>query len=300
MQNQIKESLSRCSASNYYEFILNQSETTAEAAYYLLKYRLAQALRIIYESHGYGLIEDFNDTIDDFFLYLYDDNPRSDAPPFAMLRSIKNKDAFFAWVLSTYRNFLLNKVKDAERERVNQTVAMIINREEERLITEEQMRQYLVNAIAYADQQLATMKRFVLYRLLLSFLDHRNAIPQEEMAQALKLNASTYRVYTKRQKDRFLRYISLQEEGGTLDLDVEHIAMSEELLIGFEHLYQALAKYYRLTLEQLPNADEINNLRMRYSHGKDVLMHEQQAAYGNKEFESIKDLYENIKGFLSR
>lgn len=300
MQNQIKELLSRYSASSYYEFILNQPETTAEAAYFLLKHRLSQALKIIYESHGYGLIEDYNDTIDDFFLYLYDDNPHTDAPPFAMIRTLKNKNAFFAWVLSTYRNFLLNKVKDTERERVGQTIAMVVNREEERLITEEQMRQYLVNAIAYADQQLATMKRFVLYRLLLSFLDHRNAIPQEDVALALKLNASTYRVYTKRQKDRFLRYINLQEEGGRLALDEQHTAMREELLLSFEHLYQALAKYYRLTLEQLPNADEINNLRMRYSQGKDVLMHEQQAAYGNKEFESIKDLYENIKGFLSR
>lgn len=300
MRTQFKEALSRYSASTYYELILNQPDITAEVAYYLLKHRLSKAMRIIYDSHGFGLLEDFDDTIDDFFLYLYDDNPKDDGPPFAMLRGLRNKDAFFAWVLSTYRNFLLNKAKETERDRLSHTIAMIINKEEERQISEEQMCEYLVNAIAYADQQLATMKRFMLYRLLLSFLDHRNAIPQEEMARALNLNATTYRVYTKRQKDRFLRYIHTQEEGGTLDLDDEHQAMREDLKKGFDHLYTTLGKYYRIALEQLPNASEVAKLRMRYSQGKDVMMHERQASYGNHETENITKLYRNIKRYLAR
>lgn len=300
MKASLKELLSQCSASDYYEIIESQHDNRVEAVYYLLRDRLFQALKIVYESHGFALVEEYDDSIDDFFLYLYDDNAKSDEAPFSIFRGIKNKNAFFAWILSTYRRYLLNRVKEAQREQMSYANVIMFSKEEEGLLSEEKMCTFLANAIAYADQQLAPMKRFVLYRMLLSFLDHRKAIPQEEMAKAMHLNAITYRVYTKRQKDRFLKYIDLQEKGGQLELDTKHQTMRDELLSGLEHLYSTLGRYYKLTLEELPNADEIACLRKKFSDGEAENMHEAQAGYGYKSITDIRMLYEKLKDYLYR
>ena len=300
MQTQLKDTLSFCTASSYYDFIIDQQESTAEAAYFLLKHRLSQALRVIYDTYATGLIDEFDDTIDDFFLYLYDDHHGSAGPPFAMLRSVRNKDAFFAWVVGTYRIFLLNKAKEAEKERTSRAVATMMGDNGDHSMNEEQMCLFLANAIACADQQLSSTKRFVLYRLLLSFLDHKKAIPQEVMAKALNLNATTYRVYTKRQKDWILKYSNRQENGKSLELDHKHQAMRDDLMAGFGHLYLTLTRYYSQALMELPNAEEVECLRKQYSREKASWVHERQAGYGFNETSNIGDLYDNMKAYLAR
>jgi len=291
--------LEQCTPSDYCEIIATHEEKGSEAAYYLLKRRLSLALKKVYEEHGFGLIEEFDDTIDDFFLYLYDDNPGLGQRPFSILENIRDKNAFFGWVVSTYRIFLLNKAKDKEREWSVLSIAAT-DLAEEKPWTDELMIRFLANAIAFADQQFVSLKRFLFYRMLLSFLDHRQAIPQEEMARALNMNAVTYRVYTKRQKDRFLEFINIQEAGGTLSLNPTHEAMRDMIMSRFNQLYQVLMVYYARVVQELPNATAIAQLRREFSRDKETMMHEDLGSYGFGEIDSIESFYRNMKAYLGR
>ncbi|MCR5013849.1 MAG: hypothetical protein K6A28_03630 [Bacteroidales bacterium] len=300
MKIRTNELLEHCSPTEYCEIISRHEDRRTETVYYLLKKRLSVALRIVYEDHGFGLIDEFDDTIDDFFLYLYDESHVLGPTPFAVLERIRDKRAFFKWILSAYRIFLLNKAKETEREKDVMTVVLTETRDDDRGLSEELMMHFLATAIAFADQQFITLNRFVFYRMLLSFMDHRQAIPQEEMAKALNMNAVTYRVYTKRQKDRFLKFINIQESGGTLHLNPSHVAMRDLILSRFNQLYEVLMEYYGRALEELPNAVEVDKLRHEFSHDREVMMHEGTPGYGFSVNLEIRSFYKNMKDYLVR
>ena len=278
------------SASAYYDRVLAGS---SEAVYYLLKHRLGKALKAVHELHGFGLSDDFEDTLDDFFLYLYD----SGYQPFGIIGKIQNKRTFFGWTVSTYRHFLLNRAKEELKRKELLRQVCMASREEEGGLTNETMILFLASAIAYADQQFKARNLFVFYRMLLSFLDHGKAIPQEAMARALDMHPVTYRVCTKRQKDRFLEFILLQETGTSLELDAHHDLMRDRIVNGFERLYDLLLEYYNKALDGIPNAQSVKSLRLRYGKG-DGMMHEGKPSYGYINSLDIKKLYPKIKDYL--
>ena len=272
------------SASAYYDEVVAGN---TEATYYLLKRRLERALSKVYEMHGFGLSDDFEDTIDEFFLYLYDRN-----------LSIQDKRTFFSWTVATYRHFLINSAKKEMRKKALMEQVRLSPKGEECGLSNETMVLFLASAIAYADQRFTPRNRFVFYRMLLSFLDHSKAIPQAAMAHALDMTPVTYRVSTKRQKDRFLGYILMQESGATLDLDVDHGLMRDRIVDAFERLYELLMEYYNKSLEAIPNAQAIQSLRMDYSKD-DGMMHEGMPMYGYVSNMDISILYPKIKHYLA-
>lgn len=272
------------SASAYYDEVVAGN---TEATYYLLKKRLERALSKVYEMHGFGLSDDLDDTIDEFFLYLYDRN-----------LSIQDKRTFFSWTVATYRHFLINSAKKEMRKKALMEQVRLSPKGEECGLSNETMVLFLASAIAYADQRFTPRNRFVFYRMLLSFLDHSKAIPQAAMAHALDMTPVTYRVSTKRQKDRFLGYILMQESGATLDLDVDHGLMRDRIVDAFERLYELLMEYYNKSLEAIPNAQAIQSLRMDYSKD-DGMMHEGMPMYGYVSNMDISILYPKIKHYLA-
>lgn len=272
------------SASAYYDEVVSGN---TEATYYLLKKRLERALSKVYEMHGFGLSDDLDDTIDEFFLYLYDRN-----------LSIQDKRTFFSWTVATYRHFLINSAKKEMRKKALMEQVRLSPKGEECGLSNETMVLFLASAIAYADQRFTPRNRFVFYRMLLSFLDHSKAIPQAAMAQALDMTPVTYRVSTKRQKDRFLEYILMQESGATLDLDVDHGLMRDRIVDAFERLYELLMEYYNKSLEAIPNAQAIQSLRKDYSRD-DGMMHEGMPMYGYVSNMDISILYPKIKRYLA-
>jgi len=270
---------------------------SSEAVYYLLKRRLSKALRAVYELHGFGMCDDYEDTIDDYYLYLYEGNQIFDQQPFEMICAVQNKRAFFGWMVSTYRHFLLNKAKEEAKRRALLECIRSRSGEESGGLSNETMILILATAIAFADQQFTQRNRLILYRMLLSFLDHRKAIPQEVVAKALDMHPVTYRVSTKRQKDRFLEFILAQEAGTNLDLDSAHTTMRDRIVNGFEQLYEVLMEYYEATLNSLPNAKALQSLRLNYAQD-DGMMHEVMI-YGFGNNLDINVFYPNLKDYLT-
>lgn len=272
------------SAEAYYDEVVSGN---TEATYYLLKKRLEKALFNVYKMHGFGLSDDFDDTIDEFFLYLYDRNI-----------SIQDKRTFYSWITATYRNFLINMAKKEMRKRKLIGRVSESPKGEDCGLSNETMVQFLASAIAYADQHFTPRNRFVFYRMLLSFLDHNKAIPQAAMAHALDMSPVSYRVSTKRQKDRFLEYILMQESGVILELDDDHSLMRDRIIDAFERLYELLMEYYNKSLEATPNAQAIQSLRRDYS--KDVgMMHEDGPVYGYANNSDVSMIYPKIKRYLA-
>lgn len=267
-----------------------------EAAYYLLTKRLNKALKGIFELYGFGLNDDYKDTIDDFFLYLYEGNQESPKKPFAMLETIRNKNAFFAWVLGTYRRFLLNKAKEEVKRKELLEHARVFTRTDPEQYSEEVLIALLAAAIAYADQQFTLRNRFILYRMLLSFLDHSRAIPQHAMALALNMHPVTYRVCNKRLKDRLSEFILIQEAGETLKLDSAHQFMRERITESFNRLYGLLLEYYEETLALLPSAPEIQSLRLKSIQRDGQMMHEEYY-YGRVQAIDVRHLYDALKSY---
>ena len=281
-------------ASDYYDTILNDRSEGVEAAYYLLKKRLTRALKAVYEVYGFGLSDGFDDTIEDFFLYLHDSGASHE--PFGILESVRNKEAFFAWVLGTYRRFLLNKAKEETRRKELMEHVSMHTGEEERRFPEETLILFLASAIAYADQQFIPRNRFILYRMLLTLLDHHRAIPQESMAHALSMRPVTYRVCNKRQKERFMEFILLQEAGQALELDTGHTLMCERIVEDFNQLYRVLMEYYNQTLNCLPTASMIQSLRLNSVRSDGLSMHE-ESRYGFGYAMDVTQFYEALKSY---
>lgn len=278
----------------YYDAILKRDADSASIAYYLIDKQLRRKLRTLFTTLGCENYFEFQDTIEDFFLYLHDGSKWIYNEPFNVLESIDNKDSLFKWVAVTYRNLLLRKLHDEVKVKL---VCEHDNCDEPECHDEKKIRN-LSTAIAYADQKYLSRSRFVMYRLLLTFLNKNLAIPQEEMAQAVDMQPVAYRVSTKRVKDHILAYVKCQEQGKKLELDVEHKQMRDTIATNFDSLYSTLSDYYDNAINQLPTADAVKKLRLGYSHNNNYVFHEKFASYGLCNCKNVSYLYDMLISFL--
>ena len=101
------------SVSEFVDIILHDAKRSDEAMYYLLHQRMNHQLRERYDAYQHQLFDDFEDVVEDFFLYLREG--RDNRFPYQALRRIKNKEAFEKWLLTTFRNYLSNRAKEENR-----------------------------------------------------------------------------------------------------------------------------------------------------------------------------------------
>ena len=278
----------------YYDAILKRDGDSASVAYYLIDKQLRRKLQTLFISMDGGNFFEFQDTIEDFFLYLHDGSNWIYNRPFQVLESIENKKSLFKWVSVTYRNFMLKQLKEEFRRKAVDDNSP----DEEPEIQDDAKIHNLSTAIAYADQKSLSRSRFVMYRLLLTFLNRNLAIPQEEMAQAVDMQPVAYRVSTKRVKDNILAYIKCLEQGRNLELDVKHEQMRDTIKSNFNSLYSTLSDYYNTAIEQLPTAETIKRLRFRHNHSNGFVFHENIETYGLCNCTDNSYLYKMIMRFL--
>lgn len=278
----------------YYDAILKRDDDSAAIAYYLIDKQLRNRLRTTFRNVGAAEYWEFQDTIEDYFLYLHDGSSWVYNKPFYMLESIENKDSLFKWIAITYKNFILRKLDGEVKRKIADETEILTESE----VQDEEKIKNLSTAIAYADQQCVSRSRFVMYRLLLTFLNKSLAVPQEEMAKAVDMQPVTYRVSTKRVKDSILDYIRCLEQGRKLELDVEHRQMYNTIVANFDNLYPTLSMYYNKAISQLPTAEAINNLRFGYRYNENFMCHEDVTSYGLCNCQDTIYLYDKIMMFL--
>lgn len=278
----------------YHDAILKRDADSASIAYYLIDKQLRLRLRYVFFNLGGERHFEFQDTIEDFFIYLHDGSSWIYNRPFCLLENVEKKNTLYKWVVMTYRNFMLKKLN--RETRVRSAIEQDSGGETES--SDDDKIENLSTAIAYADQECVSRNRFVMYRLLLTFLNRSLAIPQEEMAQAVDMQPVAYRVSTKRVKDNILAYVKRLEQGRKLELDVEHARMRDNIRLNFNSLYPILLDYYNAAINKLPNAEAVRNLRFAYDRNNDGAFHEDIGSYGLCNCKDANYLCEMVVHFL--
>lgn len=260
-----------------FDIILQGSEQSDEAMYYVLRERVCGRLKEKFRTHEQVFFEDFEDVVDDFFLYLREGKGKT-REPYHVLHSIVNKDAFEGWLVSTFRNYLTNR-SNTEKN-CCELIEHNLNAEEESSDNQELLINKAAQLIAYSHQVFLPRGRFIFLRSVLTLLNKDNALPDKEMAEALGMSHSHYRVTSHRMKKNVLNFRKRLDEGEPLRLDDDHKVMAARLDDDFCSLYPTLIHYYNTTLHHLRQEPEISALRQKHYELTGLMLHENETEYG--------------------
>ena len=256
---------------DFVEMILKGDD---EAMYYLLHERLKHQLQERFEAYKNNLCDDYEDVIDDFFLYLRE----CGRYPYEPLKRIKKKESFETWLLNTFRNYLSNRVETEGRGISSQPncEAHWAIAGEGGICDEEKIR-VVSQLIAYAHQVFYSRGRFIFLRSLLTMLNKQMAVPNKEMAEALDMSDLAYRVAVYRMKQNVRHFRNRLLMGETLRLDDEHQQMAEQIDADFIHLYPTLFRFYVECIDTLKTSTAVKHLRQQYLEERGYAVHEPDA-----------------------
>ena len=261
---------------DFMDIILQQNDESDEAMYYLLHQRLEHQLHERYDDYHQQLYDGYEDVVEDFFLYLREGKDGSKRYPYQSLRRIKKKDAFETWLLNTFRNYLSNRANEE-----NGISFVSYNehesRESDELLSDEQKMLIVSQLIAYAHQVFYPRGRFIFLRSLLTMLNKKKALPNEEVAKTLGMTDISYRVTLHRMKGNLIKFRQRLMQGETLRLDDKHQQMAQQIYDDFTHLYPALLMFYTQTIDSLKCADAIKQLRQQHYETTGFMAHEPDA-----------------------
>lgn len=276
------------------DIILQGNEQSDEAMYYVLKERVGERLKEKYRMHDHVFFEEFEDVVDDFFLYLREGDGKT-REPYHALRSILNKDAFEGWLVSTFRNYLTNR-GNAE-EQACELNEHNLKAEEESADNQEVLINKAAQLLAYSHQVFLPRGRFIFLRSILTLLNKENALPEKEMAEALGISHTHYRVTNHRMKQNVLNFRKRLDAGEHLRLDDEHQQMAARIDEDICSLYPILIHYYNSTLQKLKQEPEITALRQKHYELTGLMLHESEVEYG--EF-TIGKFWNKLNRWLQR
>lgn len=268
-------------APEFLDVILAGGERADETMYYLLHERLNKQLQKKFEVYESQLLDGFEDVLEDFFLYLREGKEDRNRSPYQSLQRIRKKEAFEAWVVSTFRNYLTVR---ADKESQMTTTGLSAEQPADAdapasILTDEHKLALASHLIAYAHQVFYPRSRFIFLRSLLTMLNKQQAMPNDEMAKALGMTEISYRVSVHRLKCRLAKYRTLLLQGERLPLDVPHQQMAGRIHDDFTHLYPTLMFYYGQTLNTLNHADAVKRLRQEYLAATGSMLHEAVTPY---------------------
>lgn len=267
---------------NQATYLIAAQEADVEAIHHMLSVTLAEPLRNIYNRTLKSGMQSFEDTIDDFLLFLYH-GPKhmSDAglPPFSLLLRVEHSSSLYKWVTSAYRIRLRQTMgtgsstlsldnTDFQIQSAGLLPDNMLDNENEG------KRHELCDAIAICISQSDPLGRFIILRWLLTVLEPDKAIPQAPMAKAIGITHSNYRVSTKRQKDRLRHTMETQHSKSMPPTDAATIAIRNNLICNSNHLYDCLTGYYDRCIAELPQSAEIEQLRNRLSQDAGHMLHD--------------------------
>lgn len=282
---------------DFVDIILEGGERGDEAIYYLLHERLERQLRHRFEVYQHHLQDEYEDVVEDFFLYLREGKNGWSPESYPSLRRIRKKESFEAWLLNTFRNYLTMRI-----EAEGQTAALHgddIATPEVGIspLTDERKLAVASHLIAYAHQTLYPRDRFIFLRSLLTLLNKQQALPNDEMARALGMSDIAYRVCVHRLKGKLSNLRTCLLRNDLLPLDERHRQMAQHINDDFTDLYPTIGKYYVLAIDELMYADAVKRLRQEYYESTGRMLHEPEAVYSIAP--SIAVFWMQLSGFLT-
>ena len=253
---------------DFLEMILKGDD---EAMYYLLHDRLSHQLRNRYEAYSHNLFDDYEDVIDDFFLYLRERGQS----PYQPLQRIKKKESFESWLLNTFRNYLSNRA-EAEGQKayaqLKENDSTLTTESSD--LTDERKLAIVSQLIAYAHQVFYPRGRFIFLRSMLTMLNKQRAVPNKEMAEALDMSYLAYRVTLHHMRQNVKRFRERLLKGEALYLDADHQQMADNINRDFIHLYPTLFRIYLESIDSLKTSSAVKHLRQQYLEERGFAVYE--------------------------
>lgn len=259
------------------DVILARKSESDEAMWYVLHERKSDALRRRYLDYECQLWDGYEDLVDDFFLYLREGKQGSRQVPYYVLRTINNKEAFESWLLSTWRNYLSNKVEQDGMLRVdvhNMNEEAITNIVDVKAVDDERKIEIVSQLIAYCLQVFLPRGRFIFLRSMLTILNKENVLSTKDMAEALGMTEINYRVVSHRMKTNEHEFLKRILNGKSLRLNEESRNVAARIIQNFDNLYSVLMGCYIETLKTLKQREAIQTLRLNNIKADGTLLHE--------------------------
>ena len=242
-----------------------------EAMYYLLHERLKHLLFERYQDYSHNLYDDFDDLLDDFFIYIRE----SGHTPYQALQRIKRKEAFESWLLNTFRNYLNNRSEAESHIPLVDKDCEKISLLTESLSADGEIKIHIVSQlIAYALQVFYPRGRFIFLRSLLTILNEQQAVPDKEMAEALGMSYISYRVTLHHMRSNVKRFRECLLNGESLRLDNEHELLAKRIDNDFPNLYPILFNCYIRCIDTLKTSAAVKELRSQYIEERGFVVHE--------------------------
>ena len=263
------------------DIILNGGEQADEAMYHLLHHRLNRQLWQRFEVYHHQLFDDFEDIVDDFFFYLRDGKEGDNQQTYQSLEGIEKRESFESWILNTFRNYL--SVHAAREDLVTHAElpaeSLADAESNSSMLTDEQKLSIASDLIAYAHQTLSLRDGFIFLRAMLTMLNKKKALPNDDVAKVLGMTNVSYRVTVHRIKNHLAKYRADLLRGGNPYLDEKHQQMAKCINNDFVHLYPTLLSYYCQAIDALPCSDAIKQLRHNHYLTTGNMMHEDNTSY---------------------
>lgn len=284
---------------DFVDLIIEGGEQGDEAMFYLLHERLEQQLRGRFEVYQHQFLDNFEDVVEDFFLYLREGKSGWSQTSYMSLRRIRKKESFEAWMLNTFRNYLSLRAETEKRFDCTglQEECVATSDTHISILTDERKLAVASSLIAYAHQTLYPRDRFIFLRTLLTLLNKQQALPNEKMACALGMSDIAYRVNVHRLKGKlsYIRNCLLRDD--RLPLDDQHSQMAQHINDNFSKLYPIICNYYILSIDDLKYADAVRRLRQEYYESTGYMLHESEVVYSIAP--SISSFWTRLSRFLS-
>jgi len=263
------------------DIILTGNNESDEAMWYVLHERMSEGLRTKYHDYEYQLWDSYEDLVDDFFLYLRECPRGRKHEPYSVLRTINNKEVFESWLLSTWRNYLSNRMdndgvqKNGVGEIDEITLATITDNKS---IADERKIEIVSQLIAYCLQVFLPRGRFIFLRSLLTILNKENALSTKDMAEALGMTEINYRVVNHRMKANEQKFLRCILKGENLRLNEESQKVATQIYQSFDNLYSVLMRCYDDTLQTLKQRETIQSLRLSNIKADGTMLHEPECS----------------------
>ena len=265
----------------FMDIILKGDERADEAMYYLLHQRLYHQLKQRFEVYHHQLFDDFEDVVDDFFFYLRDGKEGGNQQTYQSLQSLEKQESFESWMLSTFRNYLsVRAAKEGLATYTELHTEGVADADaNSSMLTDERKLSIASDLIAYAHQKLSLRDGFIFLRAMLTMLNKKKALPNDDVAKVLGMTDVSYRVTVHRMKNHLAKYRADLLRGESPHLDEKHQQMAKRINDDFLHLYPTLLGYYSQSIDLLPCADAVKQLRQNHYLTTGDMMHEAESSY---------------------
>lgn len=255
-------------AEQLYDLIVQGNTKSDEVMLFVLNVRLRNDLKRMYEVCQRKLLCDFDDYLDDFFLYLRNGDGEGFLLPYEALITIRSKASLMAWIRSTFRNFISNTSASEERNLLAATEAEPTCFASSRISEQDIL--FFANLIASTLCALQPIPRFILLRWLMTQLDATRSMSDVEIAKALGVTSVSYRVTLHRAKAFMRQQFRLLRQGEDtlffskipdISLPNNSPSLAQSINDHFDNLYPSLMQYYLQQLPLLEQHKAIEDLR---------------------------------------